>query len=185
MKNLLLLIALLTALLPHRCPAQQRCNFTTDGSGKSLGLKIKFTTACNWKEEESKENTVKTLGLNTDDYGLAEMIKINKPANPKTIDEMLTPAFYKKDAGNSGTFLWGNKLKVDGQDCAEVALKLKKTVMFISLYSYILRYVFYYNGTAVSMNFLISAESDKAAAAAFNANKAFFRSLALGTDVLN
>lgn len=184
MRYLVLLIALL-ALLPYRGLAQQRCNFTTDGSGKSLGLKIKFTTACNWKEEASKGNTIKTLGLNGDDYALVEMISLAKTTNPPTVDELVSAGYYKKDAEKNGTYLWSNKLKVDGQDCAEVALKLKKTVMFVDLYSYILRYMFYYNGVAVSVNFLVSAQNDKDAAAGFNANKAFFRSLVLGTDVLN
>lgn len=188
MRYLLLLTSLFIALLATPSLAQQMCAFTTNGSAAAQGLKIKFSVPCQWKSEGSSSKYLQEYEYEDGDAAITEMIKIDKPAKPITpgrIDELIAADAYKNLRGKDGTFLWGTKLKVDGQDCAEVALKVKKTVMFTTLHMYIMRYMLYHKNKAVTVNFMVAAESDEDAKKCFNNYKTTFRNLITATDFLD
>lgn len=183
---LFLLMALVVTQIPAPALGQQHCSFKTDGTGQSAGLKIKFAVPCDWKEEESKGKVLRTYQYEAEAYGIVEIINIQKPTTPVAtgrIDELITAEHNKKITENGETFLWGRKVKVAGQDCAEVAIKLKKKVAFITLYSYIVRYTFYHKNMVVSMTFMLTAETEKDALKYFNENKALLLGLATATEL--
>ncbi len=126
-------------------------------------------------------------GFEADDYGIISSISIQKPTKPATtesLNELITADHYQKLKDDGGTFLWGRKLKIDGQDCAEVAVKMKRKVMFTSLCMYLVRYMFYYKDQAVVISYTITAETDQEALKYFNSNKALFLALASETDFI-
>ena len=181
-----LLTALFMAQLSATCFGQQLCAFTTDGSEKAQGLKIKFSVPCQWKSEGSSGKYVRTYEYEDGEAAIAEMISIanpSKPITPGRIDELIAADTYKKLGEKDGSFLWGVKLKVDGQDCAEVAMKLKKKIMFTTLHVYIMRYILYCKNKAVTMNFMVTAETDQEAKKYFNTYKTIFRNLATATNL--
>ncbi len=187
MKYLLIALALLVSQTTFAQTNAKRCDYTTDGSAKAQGLKVKFQYGCEWKEEESKAPALKTYSLDLDDYGIIQTITISKPETPLTqerIDKMMSEEGLKK-MPKGGTFLYGRKLKIDGVDCAEVAMLLKKNLLVAKVSMYMVRYTFPYKGNLVNIIFMVTGEKDAESRKLFNDYKAMFLSMASATDFLN
>ncbi len=165
----------------------KHCEFSTDGTGKSLGLKVKFQYPCGWENEKSK-SSVKVFQTKTEDeLAVVEQIDIaipKQPLTPERIAEMMTVDDMKKQASKGGKFLWGRRLKIDGKDCAEIATQETQSVMGIKLIIYIITYRIPYDGKLVSMSFAITGRDEAACTKYFNNNKAMMLSLASATKFL-
>lgn len=167
---------------------KNRCKFTTDGTGNSAGLKVKFSVPCDWKEEkDGKAKAVKIFQTDIGESVLMEMIKIEVPQKPWTkaeTDELFTPQGLRKAAGKSKdiTYIEGQKIKIDNVDFAEVISKTVKDVLLLKMTIYVQQYIGVYNGRTVTMSYTVSATSEEEALRALNVYKVLFRNLATATD---
>lgn len=187
MKLLTTLLLAIACITTYAQTDTKRCEFSTDGTGKSLGLKVKFQYPCGWEERKPK-TSIKVLQIETEDeIALVEQIDITTPKQPLTperIEEMMTVDDMKKQASKGGKFLWGRRLKIDGKDCAEVATQESQSVLGIQLIIYVITYRIPHNGKMVSMSFAFTGRDEAACKKYFNDNKALILSLASATKFL-
>ena len=130
------------------------CEFKTDGSGKSMGLKIKFSIPCGWeKADGERPHIVKKFSYAfSEGESIIETITINKmPSTPtkKEINELFTKEGLKELCGGLGTFISGRKLQVDGLDCGEVTFKITRQHPVGKLYIYNLSYYFIHKDNTI------------------------------------
>src|SRR5687767_2862403 len=127
MKCLLIIVLLCSKILfAQETPAtfwNDRCDFKTDGTGKSIGLKIKLSVPCDWKQEDGERpHVVKKFSYNSGVNTAISTLTINRlPKTPSKaeINETFTQSGLKEITAELGSFISGRKLKVDGLDCGE------------------------------------------------------------------
>lgn len=167
-----------------------QCEYKTNGTGKSLGLKIKVTFPCKWKEEEGERPHI----VQKFSYGLKEgksiiqSLTISKmPAEPskKEIAEVLTQIGLKGLASGTGTFVSGRKLKIDGIDCGEVIIKLKRESPVATIYLYFMQYYIFFKDRMIVLAFAAGTKSESETKKLFNSYKTLFQGLATNTVILS
>gem|GEM_PF-4387297 len=187
MKLLITFLLAITSIAANAQTDTKRCEVSTDGTGKSLGLKVRFQYPCGWEETPSK-SAVKVLKHETgEETVVVQQIVISEPKEPLTpqrIEEMMSLPDMKKQAVAGGTFLWGRRLKIDGVDCAETATINTKKIMSIAVDMYFVTYRMPYKGKMVSIVFAITAHNQAKGKAFFNDNKALMLSLVSATKFL-
>src|SRR5690242_9302675 len=90
---------------------QNQCDFKTDGSGKSMGLKIKLSVPCSWTEERGERpHVVQKFTHNSDNAAIVETLLVTKlPEMPSKaeLDNQLTQDGLKALCNELGTFISG------------------------------------------------------------------------------
>ena len=165
----------------------KRCDFKTDGTGKSLGLKIKLSVPCAWKQADGERpHVVKKFSYGfSGGSSVMQTITITKmPQTPSKaeVDEMFTQNGLKELGESLGTYISGRKLKVDGLDCGEITFKMKRENPVGTLYIYSLHYYFVYKDKMIVIGFSAGSTSDETSKSIFENYKTLFRGIA-GTTV--
>nr|MBA2583823.1 hypothetical protein [Bacteroidota bacterium] len=161
MKCLLIIVLLCTQILfAQETPAtfwNNRCDFKTDGTGKAMGLKIKLSVPCDWKQADGERpHIVKKFLYNSGVTSAISTLTIRKmPGSPtkSEIAEMFTQKGLKELTEDLGTFISGRKLKVDGLDCGEVAFKMTREHPVGTLYLYNMYYYFIYKDKMIVLGY--------------------------------
>lgn len=193
MKHLLLIGVFFTqSLFAQETPAtfwNNRCDFKTDGTGKSMGLKIKLSVPCEWKQADGERpHVVKKFLYNSGVTSALGSLTITKmPATPtkSEIAEMFTQKGLKELTEDLGTFISGRKLKVDGLDCGEVAFKMTRESPISTLYLYNMYYYFIYKNKMIVLGYATGSSDDEKAKTMFDSYKTLFRGLAGSTIFLS
>lgn len=167
-----------------------RCDFKTDGTGKSLGLKIKLSFPCSWKQADGERpHVVKKFSYGFPNGSMTiQTMTINKmdetPAKAE-IDAMFSQAGLKELCKNIGTFISGRKLKIDGLDCGEITYKMTRDNPVGKLYLYGLQYYFVYQDKLIVLAFSVGSTTDETSNTMFESYKILFKGLASSTVFLS
>lgn len=169
---------------------KNRCEFKTDGSGKSAGLKIKLSYPCSWTQADGdRPHVVKKFSYNIGGgKSVIQSLTINKmPAEPskKEIDEMFTQEGLKEIASGTGTFVTGRKLKIDGLDCGEVVIKVERESPVATVNIYFIQYYMVYKDKMINLAFAAGALTESEAKTLFTSYKTLFQGLATNTVILS
>jgi hypothetical protein len=167
-----------------------RCEFKTDGTGKSAGLKIKLSYPCTWTQADGdRPHVVKKFSYNLGSgKSVIQSLTINKmPAEPskQELAELFTQAGLKELASATGTFVSGRKLKIDGVDCGEVVVKVKKESPVATINIYFIQYYLVYKDKMINLSFAAGALTETEAKELFNSYKTLFQGLATNTVLLS
>ncbi|XVJ67175.1 MAG: hypothetical protein HEQ40_13780 [Lacibacter sp.] len=189
MKYLFLIIVLISIkTYSQESPStfwQNRCDFKTDGTGKSAGLKIKLSVPCSWKQADGdRPHVVKKFSYSSGANSAISTLTITKmPATPSKaeVDEMFTQAGLKELGESLGTFISGRKLKIDGLDCGEVTFKMTREHPVGTIYLYSFQYYFIYKDKMVVLGYAVGSSTDEKAKTMFDSYKTLFRGLAGNT----
>lgn len=197
MRNLILLL-LVSVFLCLNVSAQDspadfwrnHCDFKTDGTSKSIGIKIKFSYPCSWKQEEGdRPHIVKKFTYNLGKgKSLIQTLTIKKmigEPSKNEIAEMYTQKGLKEIASKVGTFVSGRKLKLDGIDCGEIVIKMKRESPIATFYIYIIQYFLVYKDKVINLSFASGAISENLARTTFATYKILFQALASNTVILS
>jgi hypothetical protein len=167
-----------------------RCDFKTDGSGKSMGLKIKISFPCLWKHVEGEHPHV----VRRFSYGLKEAISLVQTLTidrfPKEQSQVEKEYFFsekgfKELAGKTGTYISGRKITIDGLDCSEITTKIKREHPLGTFYGYLLQYYIIYKDKLILIAFAINSKSDESSKSAFELYRPLFQGIAGTTIVLS
>lgn len=166
---------------------RNRCDFKTDGSGKSLGLKIKLSVPCAWTQADGERpHVVKKFTYVAGKSSAISTLTIKKmPDVPSKaeIDELFSQKGLKDFCDDNSTFISGRKIKIDGQDCGELTFKMTKEATIGTLYFYSIEYFLVYKDKIIVLGYLVGSTSDDKASKMFEDYKTLFRGLA-GSTVL-
>jgi len=168
---------------------QNQCDFKTDGTGKSMGLKIKLSVPCAWTQADGERpHVVKKVTYSLNDATIVQTLLVTKlpDAPSKTeLDNQLTQAGLKTLSKDLGTFISGKRVKVDAVDGGEVVVKATRDAPIGTFYSYLIFYDFFYKEKIITIIYAIGATSDEKAKSLFDSYKTLFRSLCTNTIFLN
>ena len=167
---------------------KNRCIYNTDGSGKSMGLKIQFSVPCDWEQQEGdRPHIVKKFSTSFADGSMvSQNLLVNKMTRKLTkveTNEMFTPEGLKELGESIGTYISGRKLIIDGLDCGEVTYKMKREAPIGTLYIYGIQYFFIFKDKMIILTFSSGASSYETAKSIFDNYKLLFKGIA-GTMVL-
>jgi len=166
---------------------KHRCVFNTDGSGKSLGLKIRFSIPCEWEQiDGDRPHIVKKFSYSfADGSSIVQTLLVNKMPRSLTkeeTNEMFTQSGLKEVGKSLGTFISGRKLLIDGLDCGEVTFKFEKEAPIGKIYGYVIQYFFFYKNKMIVFNFGSGSSSNETSKSIFETHKTLFKGIA-GTMV--
>ncbi|MEO5991801.1 MAG: hypothetical protein ABIP68_09215 [Ferruginibacter sp.] len=195
MKNifLLLLLSMCLAVTAQETPAtfwKNRCEFKTDGTEKSAGLKIKLSYPCSWTQADGdRPHVVKKFSYS---FGKGKSViqtlmikKIPPELSKKEIDEMLTQEGLKEIASAIGTFVSGRKSKIDGLDCGEVVINFRYESPVATVNVFIIQYYIPYKDKMINLSFAAGALTEIEAKELFSSYKTLFQGLASNTVILS
>lgn len=166
----------------------QSCEFKTNGTGASQGMKIKFVMPCKWEGTTAKAPVVRTFSSVIDSTLVLESIVIKKNKTrytAATINKLLSIEELKKTTEENEQFVFGRRMKVDGVDCGEVATRMVKKSDVMNMHIYSVRYLFPVKDKLLIIGFAVSSANEAGARDIFNAYKFLFYQLASSTDFLN
>lgn len=167
-----------------------RCEYKTDGTGKSLGLKIKLTFPCKWTQAEGDRPHV----VQKFSYGLEEgksiiqgftITKMATEPSKKEIADMFTQSGLKELASATGTFVSGRKLKIDGIDCGEVIIKLKRETPAATICIRFIQYYIVFKDKLINLSFAVGSKDEIETKNLFDNYKTLFQGLATNTVILS
>lgn len=168
---------------------KNRCDFKTDGTGKSLGLKIKLSVPCTWKKADGERpRVVKKFSYNSGFNSAILTLTINKmPSVPSKaeIDELFSQQGLKELCEDYLIFISGRRLKIDGQDCGELIFKAKREATVGAIYIYSLEYYIIYKDKIILLAYSVGSSTDDKAKIMFEEYKTLFKGLAGNTVLLS
>lgn len=192
-----IIFVLLLLLLPNLIFSQEsitsflseRCDIYTDGSGKSIGLKIKLSVPCTWREEVGdRPHIIKKYSYYSGNDFASSMLFINKmpeALSKEDIDELFSQNGLKELCKKHGTFISGKRIKIDGQDCGEINFKTVKQTTLGTIYLYYLQYYITYKDKLIILGYLTGSSVEEQAEQMFDEYNVLFRVLAGKTVLLS
>ncbi|RYZ86206.1 MAG: hypothetical protein EOP04_14325 [Proteobacteria bacterium] len=159
-----------------------------DKSIKLHGAIVNLSVPCDWKFK--KPANEKVLAMFTDagsdsgivigalNYSYADF-KFNK----EELDYLLSDEELRSTAKQSGTYISGKRVSVNGFPTGEILLKAQNSVLGIQMYSYKC-YSYIYTGAGTAMVFFtVQSETEEHAKNMFYARLNLFRELTSRTQV--
>ncbi len=166
------------------------CNFETDGSGKSVGLKVKTKYPCNWiVSDGDRPHNIKKFSysfgggkflnyvLTIKDLGI-ELSKTDK-------SEMFSLKEIKDSYKDYGEFKSYKVYKIDGEDCIEVVIKNKRESPNGTNYLYIIQYLILYQNKLITLGFSSGAKVESESNDLYTKYSILFKSLATNFVILS
>lgn len=194
MKYLLILFAVFTqTVYSQETPItfwNKRCNYITDGNGKSLGLKIKVSFPCKWTQANGEHPHVvkKFIYSFEDGKSIMQGLTITKmPAEPskQEINEMFSQRGLRDFAVGTGTFVSGRRLKIDGLDCGEVIMKLRRESPLATIYLYFIHYYIIFKDKLIVLSFTSGSKSESTTNNLYSTYKSLYQAIATNTIILS
>lgn len=132
--------------------------FSSEGQGKSQGLKLHFKYPKSWKSIEGERPHVIRKFAQPDNYVLAILL-VNKQDQAFTqsdINEGLTTEGLKSIIPSSGTYISSNSnLKIEGLKAGSIEFTNSAIRMERQFFSYNLNYIFIYKQYIVTVQFMV------------------------------
>lgn len=166
------------------------CNFETDGTGKSVGLKVKVKYPCNWViSDADRPHNVKKFSYSFGDgrfmnYVLTIKKLATKPSK-SDITEMFTLKEMKETYKDYGIFESYKKYIVDGQDCVEVVIKNTRESPSATNYLYLIQYLIIYEDKLITLGFSAGAKSEIQSKVLYSDYNVLFKSIATNFVILS
>jgi len=169
---------------------KDKCSFETDGTGKSLGLKIKIAYPCIWTQANGdRPHVVKKFSYGFGDgSSIIQSLTISKmPATPskKEIAELFTQEGLREMVKDLGTFISGRKVKIDGNDCGEAIVKVKRETPAATVYFYFIQYYLIYKDKMINIAFATGGKTETEAKKLYDKYKLLLQTLATNTVILS
>jgi hypothetical protein len=167
------------------------CEYKTDGTGKSLGLKIKINYPCSWQQSDGQRpHRIKNINHGLDINSGTASIGFSVYPMPtirsnEEIDEMLTQDYIKESVPDGATLISGRKIKIDGLNSTEVEYKIIREMPLGTLYTYNLVYNIYYKDKLILVSYGVGSSSNDKALAKFEEYKTLFKALATMTIIIS
>ena len=169
---------------------ENKCEYKTDGLGKSKGLKIKIKFPCRWKQADGdRPHVVKKFTYAFDDgSSLSQNILINQlgytPSNTE-IAEMLSSQGLKELVEKSDIFISSRKIKIDGIDCGEVIRQTIRETSIGTIYLYTISYFLVYKDKLLVLTCSAGAGNDTKAKELYDNYNIIFKSFANSLVILS
>ncbi len=169
---------------------KDRCSFSTDGTGKSLGLKIKLSVPCKWIQTDGERpHIVKNFSITPLEGSLIiETLSVNKIPTELTkeeIAETFSQIGLKNFCVNLGTFISGRQIKLDGVDCGEAIVCKTSDNPIGRLTIYSLYYFVYYKDKLIILAFSAKSKQESISKKLFENYKNLFHNLAAVTVLIS
>ncbi len=170
---------------------QNRCEFQTDGSGNSLGMKIKLSVPCDWKAQDGdRPNTIKKFSVGLGDTSIGSIVMVIKKMEGSITKEdlkILTSRaslleMYKESCD---TIISAKQTIIDGIHCGEVIYRLDTERASILLSLYTISYQFFYKDKSILINYSIGSTQRSNYEKHIKDFTLFARGLALNTVIIN
>jgi hypothetical protein len=101
----------------------------------------------------------------------------------KEISELITQKGLKEMAKDLGTFVSGRKVKIDGIDCGETIVKVKRESPAGTFYLYNIQYFLFYKDKLINISFATGGKSETAVKELFDNYKLLLQTLATNTVI--
>ncbi len=153
-------------------PKEEFCYFQTDGTGKSLGIKMKIGYPCTW-QTRSKDHPgmVQQFYIPDGKFGLSLFIN-DLPLGSK-LDKETMEAMMKE----MGTVVSVKDIKIKGRNVIETMVEGSFESPMGIVYSNLRDYSFLHNGKAISFGFSSESENKEEAANLLVENKELFNKI--------
>lgn len=168
-----------------------KCEYKTDGSVKSNGLKIQLSVPCKWdKAEGSRPHIVNTYAYYPKTGGsISITLLIRKKTGAllhlKSIGEF-SLSELKEIISNPGIeVISTRKTKIDGIVCVEYKFKRIDELTIGKLNSTVLEYDFFYGDQSVVISYSSSCKTKIESQAQYDQYEYLFKSLAMNTILYN
>lgn len=194
MKKIIFIISIFFTAL--NCISQERpsdliknlCEYKSDGSGKSLGLKIKFIYPCLWTElDGNRPHILRKFNYTFDDgSSIIQTITIKNINNKFNENEkMFTNSVMKEIARKMGEYISSRSVIIDGIEAGEVSFKTQQQAPVAYIYMYSLMYMFIYDNKLISVTFNTGSLIDSKAKVLFDEYQTLFKLLATKTIIFS
>lgn len=168
---------------------QNRCDFSTSGGGKALGVKIKLSVPCAWQAADGdRPHVVKKFINSSDGNTIAQTIAIYKreaPFSKAEIDKLFSQQGLKELSQDLGKFVAGRRIKIDGLESGEITFKTTRETAVGTLHSYSLQYYILFKDKIIILLYGVVSKNEKKAKELFDGYQDLFRGLAGSTVVLS
>lgn len=166
------------------------CSFETDGTDKSVGLKVKVKYPCNWSiGEGDRPHNVKKFSYTFGDGKFINYVltikKIGFTPSKSDITEMFSLKEMKESYKDYGAFQSYKKCFIDGQNCVEVVIKKKNENPGATNYLYIIQYLIMYEDKLITLGFSVGAKSETESNTLYSEYNVLFKSLATNFVILS
>ncbi len=168
---------------------QNLCEYKTDGTGKSIGLKIKLSIPCQWTQADGERpHVVKKFTYILDTATIIQTLvitKLSQAPSKAELDNQLTQVGLKTLCKDLGVFISSKRIKVDAVDGGEIVFKTIRENPVGTIYGYSILYDFFYKDKIISIIYGLGSANDEKAKTLFENYKTLFRSLSSKTIFLS
>jgi len=167
---------------------EHRCDYKTDGTGKSLNLKIKLSVPCSWtKADGERPHIVKKFTFTESGNTAGINLNINKTDAPLTqneIDQLISYNELKRIAEKYGTFISARHIKIDGVETGEIIYISKRESTLGTFYQTTIQYFIPFKDKIVLLTYSVGSSDENTAQNLFNNYKTLFKGLAGQTVII-
>jgi hypothetical protein len=194
MKSILIILLFLSSsVFAQDSPStfwKDRCDFKTDGTGKSVGLKLKLSVPCKWDQTDgSRAHTLKKFAYNLGSFSAIEVLTIKKL--PGELSKSEIEIFFSSDGlkelcSEVGTFISGRKVTIDRLPAGEIEFRMDREDDPVgNFYLYNLYYYIVYKDNLIVVAYSIGSKSAETARKHFEEYKTLFKGLASSSVILS
>jgi hypothetical protein len=175
------------------------CDYKTDGTGKSKGVKLKISYPCDFVQKDGdRPHVVKKFVFNKNDNGFGIYFSIDslptKPTNSE-LEDMFSEEGAKqyflqlanglKQQGIDATFISGRKTRIDGINCIEVIYKGTGETNVARFKQYVLYYLIPYKNKFINLIYSIGSQNESSVEEVFLDSLIYLKVLASKTVILS
>ena len=122
-----------------------------------------------------------------DGSSLNESLTISKIAESFTKKEkalLFTEDGLREMVKDLGTFVSARKVKIDGMDCGEVTVRIKRESPAVTIYMYLIQYYLIYKDKMINISFGTGGMEESQVKNLFNKYKLLFQTFATNTVLI-
>ena len=137
----------------------QRNKFSSNGEGKSQGLKIHIKYPKSWTSKEGDRPHVLRKFVQSDNYALAIVVvqKAEKEFSQAEINELMTTEGLQSSLPKGGLYISSNpNLKIDNLKAGSIEYSLITERVDKKLYTHVLQYVVIYKDYILTLQFSVA-----------------------------
>lgn len=167
---------------------QNTCDFKSENHKYSLGVKLKLSIPCLWKEFPVDENEEQIkFNYASGKNSISEILSIHKlpeSPTPKDLNDFYSQKSLTELGQSAGTFISARKTQIDGIACGEVMLKSITQFPLMKIYVYSLQYYFLYKDKMIILAFTTGSPTDNTSKQLFKFYENMFKRLSKMTKFI-
>lgn len=161
---------------------ENTCDYKTDGSGKSLGLKLKLSVPCAWIQSDGdRPHVVRKFSKTIDNYTISHNFTVNKleyTPDQAEVSELFSEEGLIEFSKDNSEFISGRKLIIEGLTCGEVLSKVVRETTVGKVYGFNLQYLVIYKNYMIVLSYGLGSPSENTVDTQFDLYKPLFQGLA-------